>query len=79
MEGTYRPEGATRLILPSDDISTESGQSIPVTTETLTPWQTYKKHGEHATYETWIEEAKEQIGLGKIRTAQNPQSLLTLR
>ena len=40
-----------------------------VTTETLTPWQTHKKYGERATCETWIEEAKGQIGLGKIRTA----------
>ena len=40
-----------------------------VTTEILTPWQTHKKYGERATCETWIEEAKGQIGLGKIRTA----------
>ena len=41
-----------------------------VTTETLTPWQTHKKYGERATCETWIEEAKSQMGLGKIRTNQ---------
>ena len=41
-----------------------------ITTETLTPWQTHKKYGERATCETWIEEAKGQIGLGKIRTAE---------
>ena len=41
-----------------------------VTTETLTPWQTHKKYGERATCETWIEEAKSQMGLGKIRTDQ---------
>ena len=40
-----------------------------VTTESLTPWQTHKKYGERATCETWIEEAKKQIGMGKIRTA----------
>jgi hypothetical protein len=41
-----------------------------VTTETLTPWQAHKKYGERATCETWIEEAKSQMGLGKIRTDQ---------
>jgi len=41
-----------------------------VTTEALTPWQTHKKYGERATCETWIEEAKSQMGLGKIRTNQ---------
>ena len=41
-----------------------------VTTEALTPWQTHKKYGERATCETWIEEAKSQMGLGKIRTDQ---------
>ena len=41
-----------------------------VTTESLTPWQTHKKYGERATCETWIEEAKSQMGLGKIRTNQ---------
>ncbi len=39
-----------------------------VTTEALTPWQAHKKYGERATCETWIEEAKSQMGLGKIRT-----------
>lgn len=41
-----------------------------VTTEALTPWQAHKKYGERATCETWIEEAKGQMGLGKIRTDQ---------
>jgi hypothetical protein len=40
-----------------------------VTTEALTPWQTHKKYGERATCETWIEESKGQMGMGKIRTA----------
>jgi len=40
-----------------------------VTTEVLTPWQTHKKYGERATCETWIEEAKGQMGMGKIRTS----------
>ena len=39
-----------------------------VTTEPLAPWQAHKKYGERATCETWIEEAKAQMGLGKIRT-----------
>jgi len=41
-----------------------------VTTEVLTPWQTHKKYGERATCETWIEESKGQMGMGKIRTAE---------
>ena len=41
-----------------------------VTTEAFAPWQTHKKYGERATCETWIEEAKSQMGLGKIRTDQ---------
>ena len=40
-----------------------------VTTEALTPWQAHKKYGERATCETWIEESKGQMGMGKIRTA----------
>ena len=39
-----------------------------VTTEALTPWQAHKKYGERATCETWIEEAKCQMGMGKVRT-----------
>ena len=39
-----------------------------VTTESLTPWQAHKKYGERATCETWIEESKGQMGMGKIRT-----------
>ena len=40
-----------------------------VTTAALTPWQTHKKYGERATCETWIEESKGQMSMGKIRTA----------
>ena len=40
-----------------------------VTTEALTPWQAHKKYGDRATCETWIEESKGQMGMGKIRTA----------
>jgi hypothetical protein len=40
-----------------------------VTTAALTPWQAHKKYGERATCETWVEEAKGQMGMGKIRTA----------
>lgn len=39
-----------------------------VTTEALTPWQAHKKYGERATCETWIEEAKGQMGMGKVRS-----------
>ncbi len=41
-----------------------------VTTESFTPWQTHKKYGERATCETWIEESKGPMGMGKIRTAE---------
>ncbi len=41
-----------------------------VTTEPFTPWATHKKYGERATCETWIEEAKNQIGLGHIKTGK---------
>jgi hypothetical protein len=39
-----------------------------VTTEPLSPWATHKKYGKRATCETWIEEAKNQMGLGQIKT-----------
>jgi len=39
-----------------------------VTTGDYTPWQTHKIYGERATSETWIEEAKSQLGLAHIRT-----------
>ena len=39
------------------------------TSENLTPWETHKKYGERATSETWIEEAKSQIGLGHVKTS----------
>ena len=39
-----------------------------MTTEKLSPWQTHKTYGARATCETWIEESKGQMGLGKIRT-----------
>lgn len=41
-----------------------------VTTENLTPWKTHKKYGERATCECWIDEAKNQMGLAHIKTAQ---------
>jgi len=40
-----------------------------ITTEPLTPWQTHKAYGQRATCETWIEEAKNQMGLGHLKTA----------
>lgn len=39
-----------------------------VTTENLTPWQTHRKYGERATCETWIDEAKNQMGMAHIKT-----------
>jgi hypothetical protein len=39
-----------------------------VTTEPLTAWQAHRKYGERATSETWIEEAKAQIGMAHIKT-----------
>ncbi len=39
-----------------------------VTTENLTPWATHKKYGERATCETWIDEAKNQMGMAHIKT-----------
>ena len=39
-----------------------------VTTENLTPWQTHKKYGKRATCETWIDEAKNQMGMAHIKT-----------
>ena len=50
--------------------TTEYDYFCYVTTEALTPWQTHKKYGERATCETWIEEAKGQMGMGKIRTSR---------
>ena len=49
---------------------TEYDSFCYVTTETLTPWQAHKKYGERATCETWIEEAKGQMGMGRLRTAR---------
>ena len=40
-----------------------------VLTEEYTPWEAHKKYGERATCETWIEEAKNQMGLGHIKTS----------
>jgi hypothetical protein len=39
-----------------------------VTTEDLTPWQAHKTYGQRATSETWIDEAKNQMGLAHIKT-----------
>jgi len=65
-----------RLLLPKEESpqlelleTTEYDYFCYVTTEALTSWQTHKKYGERATCETWIEEAKGQMGMGKIRTA----------
>ena len=39
-----------------------------VTTENYTPWQAHKTYGKRATSETWIEEAKSQLGLAHLKT-----------
>ncbi len=39
-----------------------------VVSEEWTPWKTHKTYGQRATSETWIEEAKNQVALGMIRT-----------
>ena len=39
-----------------------------VTTENYTPWETHKTYGKRATSETWIEEAKSQLGLAHLKT-----------
>lgn len=41
-----------------------------VTTESLSPWATHKKYGKRATCETWIEESKNQMGMGQIKTGE---------
>lgn len=39
-----------------------------VTTENFSPWEAHKKYGERATCETWIEEAKNQMAMGHIKS-----------
>jgi hypothetical protein len=39
-----------------------------VTSEPFTPWQAHQSYGERATCETWIEEAKNQLGLAHLKT-----------
>jgi hypothetical protein len=39
-----------------------------VTSEPLSPWQAHRTYGERATSETWIEEAKSQMGLAHLKT-----------
>lgn len=39
-----------------------------VTSEPLSPWQAHRTYGERATSETWIEEAKTQMGLAHLKT-----------
>jgi len=41
-----------------------------VGTEQLSPWATHKEYGKRATCETWIDEAKNQVGVGQIRTGE---------
>jgi hypothetical protein len=39
-----------------------------VTTECLTPWQAHTTYGQRATCETWLDEAKNQMGLAHIKS-----------
>lgn len=39
-----------------------------VTTERLTPWQAHKTYGQRATCETWLDEAKNQMGLAHLKS-----------
>ena len=39
-----------------------------VTTERLTPWQAHKTYGQRATCETWLDEAKNQMGLAHVKS-----------
>jgi hypothetical protein len=41
-----------------------------VSTEPLNPWDTHKEYGKRATCETWIDESKNQMGMGHIRTSE---------
>ena len=48
-----------------------------VTTERLTPWQAHRKYGERATCETWLDEAKNQMGLAQSKSRDfNASSLM---
>jgi hypothetical protein len=39
-----------------------------VTPERLTPWQAHKTYGQRATCETWLDEAKNQMGLAHMKS-----------
>ena len=41
-----------------------------VSSEPLSPWQAHRTYGQRATAETWIEEAKNPMGLAHLKTAQ---------
>ena len=56
------------LELPVPDLEHVYEVVCYVTTEPLTPWEAHTRYGQRATCETWIEEAKNQMGLGQIRT-----------
>ena len=47
-----------------------------VTTERLTPWQAHKRYGERATCETWLDEAKNQMGMAHIKSGDFAASSL---
>jgi hypothetical protein len=82
-EFTYQATGwnrprfmvAVRQRLPIEDrpqgdlIEREAYDSFCyVTTEPLSPWQAHRAYGARATSETWIEEAKGQMGLAHLKT-----------
>jgi len=50
-----------------------------VTTERLTPWQAHKSYGERATCETWLDEAKNQMGLAHIKSRDFTASSLAFQ
>jgi len=58
------------LELPVPDLEQAYEVFCYVTTEPLTPWEAHTRYGQRATCETWIEEAKNQMGLGQIRTSE---------
>jgi len=47
-----------------------------VTSERLTPWQAHKRYGERATCETWLDEAKNQMGMAHIKSSDFASSSL---
>jgi hypothetical protein len=66
---------AIRKEIPKEETDQLSFYDVPeyetfcyVESEGLTPWQAHKTYGKRATCETWIEESKNQMALGHIKT-----------